>query len=417
MSIKTFPNGLRLGVIEAPSERLVCVTAHIIGGSQSETNYQSGVGEFLSRMLLCGTQTTPGKEELERRVKEHGIILESSCGAENILLTAVCESDKAPEAIEILSDILFNSMFSSTDATATRNAMLGDIMNLSDSSSYVLSKLTNNTMFPRTGLANPRFGTTTTISRMRAADAKEYLTKILTPKNTIISVAGNVDTDEIYDLVMRQFYTRFVENTEYKKLKYVAKVDNIKQNIVTRNKKYNQSRMLISFPCEDYRNVKRHALTIALPILQKHMEESLSHLDFYHTEKAFIKRYAYNGRLSFELVVDSEKTVEYLNELVAFLKEATAKMTEIEFELEKNVYITSLLETYDNVKNLSVAQAREIAINKQVFSVNSEILNASMMHVEDAKDLLDNTLDMSKATFVYLGLPLGEDEISNIINQ
>ena len=58
MSIKTFPNGLRLGVIESPSERLVCVTAHIIGGSQSETNYQSGVGEFLSRMLLCGTKTT-----------------------------------------------------------------------------------------------------------------------------------------------------------------------------------------------------------------------------------------------------------------------------------------------------------------------------------------------------------------------
>ena len=417
MSIKTFPNGLRLGVIESPSERLVCVTAHIIGGSQSETNYQSGVGEFLSRMLLCGTKTTPGKAALEKRVKEQGIILESSCGAENILLTAICESDRAPEAIDILSDILFNSTFSSTDATATRTAILGDILSLNESSSYILSKLTNNAMFPRTGLANPRYGTTTTISRMRAVDAKEYLTKILTPKNTIISVAGNVDTDEIYDLVMRKFYSKFVENTEYKKLKYVAKVDNIKQNIITRNKKYNQSRMLLSFPCEDSRHVKRHALTIVLPILQKHLEAGLVHLDFYHTEKVDLKRYAYNGRLSIELVVDSDRTKEYLEELTKVLKSSTKDITELEFELEKNIYITSLLEKYDNVKNLAVAQAKEIAINKQVFSVNSEILNASMMHAEDAKDLLKNTLNIKKATLVYLGLPIGEDEITDIINQ
>ena len=45
MALRTFPNGLRLGIQETESERLACVAVHIVGGSQSETNYQSG-GSF-----------------------------------------------------------------------------------------------------------------------------------------------------------------------------------------------------------------------------------------------------------------------------------------------------------------------------------------------------------------------------------
>ena len=52
MAQRFFPNGLRLGITESSSEKLVCVAVHIIGGSQSETNYQSVVGEFLARLLL-----------------------------------------------------------------------------------------------------------------------------------------------------------------------------------------------------------------------------------------------------------------------------------------------------------------------------------------------------------------------------
>ena len=78
MAQRSFPNGLRLGIIESTSEKLVSVAVHIIGGCQSESNYQSGVGEFLSRLLLCGTQNHPTKESLMTFAKRNGIILESS---------------------------------------------------------------------------------------------------------------------------------------------------------------------------------------------------------------------------------------------------------------------------------------------------------------------------------------------------
>lgn len=417
MALKTFPNGLRLGIQETENERLACVTIHIVGGSQSETNYQSGVGEFLSRMLTMGTKNYPSKEKLHKRFMRDGIIFESDCKAENLLLTCVCQNDKIDSAISLLSEVVFESNFSEEDANIVRNEQLGDILALHDSPSYLLTKLTNNTMFSRTGLANPRFGTVTTIERMTALDAKEYLNKLLTPKNTVISVAGNVESDEVYDAVMKKFYTLFIQESDYKKLKYVAHVDNIEQNIITRNKKLNQSRMLLSFPCLDCRHIKRHALTIALPIILNGLQKELSDLKFFHNEKIEEKRFAANGRLSFELVVDGEHTQEYLTKVVSYLKNKVSNFTEETFELEKNIYITKLLEKYDNVRNLAVKEASEIALNKQTFSLGSELLNVSMMSDEDAKEILAQTLNMKSATICYLGLPIDDTIISKIINE
>ena len=416
MAIRIFPNGLRLGVQETESERLVSVAVHIVGGSQSETNYQSGIGEFLSRMLTHGTDKYPSRELLSKRFKQDGIIFESDCKAENLLLTATCQVDRVENAIGLLSEILFTSKFDTIAADIVRNEMLADISALSESPSYQLTKLTNNTMFSRTGLANPRFGTATTIERMKAEDAKEYLLKLLTPKNTIISVAGNIDTDDIYEIVMKKFYSLFIENTDYKKLKYVAHVDTEKQTVITRNKKLNQSRMLISFPSVDYRHVKRHALNITLPILLENLREETATLPYFHSEKVEIKKYAANGRLSFELAVNSEHTLEYLAIIKNFITNKAHLIDEASFELEKNIYITKLIEKFDSVKNLAIKLAKEIAVNKQSFSLGSELLNVSMMSNDDANELLTNIIDMKKATLCYLGLPIRDEEIRNIIN-
>ena len=272
-------------------------------------------------------------------------------------------------------------------------------------------------MFSRTGLANPRFGTQTTIERMKAEDAKNYLSKLLTPKNTVIAVTGDVDSDQVYEIIMKKWYTRFIENTDYKKLKYVAHVDDNSQTVITRNKKLNQSRIMMSFPSPDYRHIKRHALDIALPLVLENLKKHLSHNNYFHNEKVEIKKYAANGRLSFELMVDGEHTKEYIADITKFMKNNVTDIDEDSFEREKNIYTVRLLEKYDNVRNLAIKHAKEIALNKQSFSLNSELLNVSMMSVTDAIDLLHSTIDFTKATICYLGSPMDEEEIEVIINK
>jgi len=142
----------------------------------------------------------------------------------------------------------------------------------------------------------------------------------------------------------------------------------------------------------------------------------LENLTYFHSEDVTLKRYAANGRLSFELIVDSEHTLEYVQNVMNFFKLAATNIDDNAFELEKNIYITKLIEKYDDVKKLAEKQAKEIAVNKQSFSVNSEILNINMMNAEDAIKLLKETINKDVLTCVYLGPPLKEEVLASVIN-
>ena len=98
------------------------------------------------------------------------------------------------------------------------------------------------------------------------------------------------------------------------------------------------------------------------------------------------------------------------------MKERGHIIGEDEFELEKNIYKTNLTLECDNVEVVAERQAKEIAINKQSFSVASDLLSASMMRNEDAMKLLSEVLDTNKLTCVYLGNSLKEEILRDTIN-
>ena len=176
-------------------------------------------------MLLTGTKKHPSARELLTYAKSNGILLSEDNSAESIVVTAETTSDCVDKAIEILSEIAFESNFSTTAGDAVRNSLLSDIAKLQQNTSYILDRMVNQALFYRTGLANPKFGTETTISRMTAGDSYEFFSRVLTPKNTVISVVGAVNPESVYEKVMKTFYSRFTQGGEFKKLKYVAQID------------------------------------------------------------------------------------------------------------------------------------------------------------------------------------------------
>jgi ATP-dependent DNA helicase RecQ len=56
MALNTFSNGLRLVCIPKKEKKVACVVLHIAGGTQSEKNYQSGISDYLTKIMLMGTK-------------------------------------------------------------------------------------------------------------------------------------------------------------------------------------------------------------------------------------------------------------------------------------------------------------------------------------------------------------------------
>lgn len=404
MGLKIYPNGLRLSVINRTQTRLVNVCLHITSGTQSEKNYEAGISEFLSRMLLMGTTKHPSARALSNYAKGMGVVLSSDNNSESIIVNAQTTQANIDHAIDILCEIAFDSVFDSAFGDRVRNTMLADIYKLQENPSYILERLVNQALFYRTGLANPKYGTATTISRMTSLDAKEFLTRILTPKNTVISVVGDVDADAVYEKVMQTFYSKFIDGGDYKKLKYVAQVEDFVGGERTKNKKLNQSRIFITFPSLSYKNPRKYALNIIEPILLRKIKENLFDKHFFHSEVVSHNLYANNGKLTIETMVDYDRTNEYLDAVMDAIKKLKATgISAGEFENEKNAYIVNFLLENDSSNDLALKAAREVAVMKQSYSIASELLKVELLTVNDANKILDEVFDFRKVYIAYLG--------------
>lgn len=358
-------------------------------------------------MLLTGTKQHPTGRELITFAKSNGILLETDNTAESIVIIAQTTADNIDKAINIVSEIAFDSIYSTFAGDQVRASLLADIAKLSENPSYILNRMVNQALFYRTGLANPKFGTTTTVSRMTAENSKQFFERVLTPKNTVVSVVGDVDIDEVYEKVMKTVYARFTQGGEFKKLKYVAEIDNFIGGERSKNKKLNQSRILFAFPSVAYKSSSKYVVPIIAPIIERKLNEELKNANFFHSEKISSEFYANNGKIEIECMVDFENAEVYMDEVVKSIKNVIAVgIGENEFEIEKNAFIINFLKDNERAKDLCINSAREVAVAKQSYSLASELMRVELTTYADANDIARDIFDFSKLFIAYLGNPV-----------
>ncbi len=406
MALNTFSNGLRLVCVPRTDKKVACVVLHIAGGTQSEKSNQSGISDYLTRIMLMGTKQHPNKDSLASFAKSNGIVLTPHNSKESITISALCPKENIEKAIALLSEIAFNTNFSLENGEKVRKQLLSQVEILSENAQFIINRIVNSTLYYRTGLANPKTGTKLTVARFRAFDAKDFLDRVFTPRNTIISVVGDVNQDEIYDIVKVHFFDKMKDNdTEYKKLKYVSAIDDFEGACKGRIKRLNQTRISVVFPTVSFKDKQKYLIEIVAPIILNNLKLSLSNQNYYFDTKIKTKYYSNNGNIEFEIMVDYDFAEEHLYNFVEALSKdiKNRAISSEEFETEKRYYVTNFINKYDNVVENALISAKHIALTKQTFSENTERLKIEMLTNKDANKLIKQILDFNKMVVVYLG--------------
>ena len=418
MSVHNYENGLRAVCTEKADAQIASIVVQVTGGSQSEKNNQSGISEYVARLLMCGTKNYPTKEALLNYAKLNGIILKAQASSENITISAVFPNETLTFALELLSDIVFDYDFDESVSEKVKHGMLADVERLSENYLYCLEKSVNQNLFYRTGLANPKYGSAITVDRFNGEVAKEYWSKLVTPKNTIISATGNIDSEEFFELVDLYFATKLPEGEDYKKLKYTSEVEGYAGSLRTRNKRLNQSRISIAFPTYNYKDAKKYLPLVMEPIILSKLKKSLRvSSNYFNTLDVKTTTFANNGKIVFDMAVDYDHAEEHLKNFVKALKYITIDdaVGEQEFELEKNIFVTNFVYKNEDVLQQSIVNAKELAICKRTFNTATEKLKIEMLTNKDANKYIAETFDLNKMFVSYLGHPINL-EYKDLIN-
>lgn len=194
------PNGIRI-----VTENLPHVSSFSLGfwfntGSRNETNKNNGISHFTEHMLFKGTKKRSSKK-ISDDVEKLGGYLNAFTSKEHTCYYGRGVGVHLPKVFDVIADMVQNSLFKKKDIEKESGVILDEYYDIEDSPEELIFDRFESNIFKSHPLHFPIIGTEKNIQAFEQKDFLEYLQKHYTNNNLLIAASGNVNHDEIVELV------------------------------------------------------------------------------------------------------------------------------------------------------------------------------------------------------------------------
>ncbi len=201
---KLLDNGLRLVYEKIPYVRSVSVGVWVGTGSRNENIKNNGISHFIEHMLFKGT-TNRSAKQIAESIDAIGGQINAFTGKECTCYYAKTLDTHLNVSLDVLSDMLFNSKFASGDIKVEKKVVVEEIGMYEDSPEELVHDIFSEMVWSGNSLGYPILGTQECIDRFDKKMINQYMQEMYTPDNTVISVAGNFNEDDLIEKVKKYF--------------------------------------------------------------------------------------------------------------------------------------------------------------------------------------------------------------------
>ncbi len=200
----TLPNGLRIVTEAMPYVRSVSLGVWVGTGSRIERGPENGISHFIEHMVFKGTKHRSA-EDIARSVDSVGGGLDAFTSKELVSYNTKVMDEHLPLALDILADLVLNPLFRPTDIEKEKGVILEEIKMEADQPEFVLHETFISNFWKGHGLGKPILGTKETVKKFGEEILFDYYNRVYSPRNILITAAGNLEHDEIVKLVREKF--------------------------------------------------------------------------------------------------------------------------------------------------------------------------------------------------------------------
>ncbi len=173
-------------------------------GTRHEIKAQNGIAHLLEHMFFKGTSRRSSKDIAEQ-IEFVGGHLNAYTSREQTAFFARTLIDDVFLAVDILSDILQNSLFDKTELERERSVVLQEIGQAIDTPDDIIFDHFQRCAYPDQAIGRPVLGQPEVVSRLKRHEIKNFVSKHYTNERLVFSVAGNVEHKQIVELVDKKF--------------------------------------------------------------------------------------------------------------------------------------------------------------------------------------------------------------------
>src|SRR5262245_21600631 len=199
----TFPNGLTLLAERMGHVRSAALNFLIPAGCTQDPPRYLGVASVLSDLITRGAGER-GSRELSLALDNLGLDRDESVGGIHMRFWGATLARNLLPALEIYADIIRRPHLPADEVEAVRALALQDLQGLEDEPRQKVLIELRRRHYP-SPLGQDRRGTQEGIERLNAKVIRAQYRRLFTPRGTILSVAGNVDWQELKTEVERLF--------------------------------------------------------------------------------------------------------------------------------------------------------------------------------------------------------------------
>jgi predicted Zn-dependent peptidase len=267
---EVLPNGLTLITEEMEHIRSASIGIWIKTGSRDEELSLNGISHFIEHMVFKGTKHRTA-EEIARQVDSIGGNMDAFTAKECVCFSAKVLDEHMPVAMDVLSDLVLNPVFTADDIGRERGVILEEIKMDEDNPDYLVHEIFTQNFWKDHPLGKPILGTKDTVKKFQRDAVLEFYKQRFAPGNLIICAAGHFKHEQFVDLVARHF-----EQMKPVKNGFHGSEPKIVSRIIMRNKKsLEQVQICVGVPSHPIAHENRHASYILNTLLGGGMSSRL----------------------------------------------------------------------------------------------------------------------------------------------
>lgn len=194
------PNGIRVVHKQVTNTKIAHCALMLDIGSRDEDAHQQGIAHFWEHMAFKGTRRRKAFHIINR-LESLGGELNAYTTKEKICFYATVMDNHLDKAIELLTDITFNSIFPDVQINKERQVILEEMSLYADSPEDAIQDQLDHLVFRNHQLGNNILGTTESVKAFTQKDFLDFVSENLDTQRMVLSSVGNYSLKKLKRIV------------------------------------------------------------------------------------------------------------------------------------------------------------------------------------------------------------------------
>lgn len=389
----TLPNGIRVVTEKVPGIESVALGVNIDVGSRDDYPDKRGISHFLEHAAFRRTEKMSSRK-IATQFESVGAYTNAFTTHEQTCFYVRTLNKHLKKCLRILSEMINQPLFVEKDIEKERTIILDEIAGYEDDPEELIFEKADTLLYEGHQLSNSILGYNETVKSISIADLVKFRKEQYTPDRIIISIAGNIEHEQI----VKKIEDLFNLQDKASNLKRVQP-DIPKIKSVTEEKGFSQTHFVIAKRLRPIDIEDRYPISLINVLLGDGMSSRLyqnirERLGFTYSIYSSIQSHSDSGAIYVYGASDKENSQKSIDAIYKeFQKIRTNYFRKSEFKRAQEQLKSGLIMDLESMTSRMLNISKKESLKREYESISQMISNIDNLKYESLEELVDFYFD------------------------